>query len=366
MQDVRIARWAHTLVHYSLALQPGEILAIESTPGAAPLIEAGYQEALNIGAYPIPFLNLETLDELLLQQGNEQQLNWLSPLHKRLAEKVDARLFIHSSENIRLLVSVDPARAIKRRQAMQAIYQIYHARERAEGFRWCMTLYPTQAYAQNANMLLREFEEFVFATCFLNDPDPIASWKAISTEQQRLIDWLRGHDKVHILAVDTGSDPFNQRRPFINEDGIRNFPSGEFFTSPLENSANGVICFFPSTYDGRRVEGVRLVFRDGKVVEASASQEEDYLQQMLNLDKGSRYLGEFAFGNNAGITRLAHHILFDEKMGGTIDMALGNSLAGTYGINQSAIHWDMVCDLRSAGEVRVDGTLFLKDGKFMA
>ncbi|GHO85662.1 aminopeptidase [Dictyobacter formicarum] len=365
MHDIRLHRWAHTLVHYSLALKAGEILAIEATPAAAPLIEAVYREALHIGAHPVPFLNLETLDELLFQGGNDQQLNWLSPMHQTMAERVDARLFIHSSENTCGLSGIDPTRAARRKQALQSIYATFRQREQSEGFRWCLTLYPTQAYAQNARMSLSAFEEFVCEACLLNDPDPIARWQELEAQQQRLIEWLQGHDRVHILGEGTDLTLSIKGRRVMSDGGTRNFPGGEVFTGPVETSANGVIRFLPSTFDERVVEGIRLVFQDGKVVEASANQQEAYLLGMLDLDEGARFLGEFAFGNNRGITHTTRHILFDEKMGGTIHLALGNSLPGTGGLNRSAIHWDMICDVRTAGEVWVDETLFLKDGQIL-
>jgi aminopeptidase len=215
-------------------------------------------------------------------------------------------------------------------------------------------------------MSLQDFEEFVFDVCFLNESDPIARWKELSAQQQRLVDWLVGHKNVHVLSNGTDLKLSIADRVFINSDGKRNFPSGEFFTGPIENSAEGVVQFdVPSSYDGHSIEGVRLVFREGKVVEASARQGQDFLQQMLNIDAGARYLGEFAFGNNSRVNRYTRNILFDEKMGGTIHMALGASYPETGGVNQSALHWDMVCDLRNGGEVWVDDTLFLKDGKIL-
>ncbi len=215
-------------------------------------------------------------------------------------------------------------------------------------------------------MSLREFEEFVFDVCFLNDADPIARWKELAAKQQRLVDWLAGHKQVRIQGEGTDLTLSIQDRVFINSDGKRNFPSGEFFTGPVENSANGVVQFdIPSNYEGRTIEGIRLVFREGRVVEASARQGQDFLEQMLDLDAGSRYLGEFAFGNNPRVDRSTKNTLFDEKMGGTVHFALGASYPETGGENQSALHWDMVCDLRKSGEVRVDDTLFLKDGKIL-
>jgi aminopeptidase len=365
MKDIRIERWAQALVHYSLAVKPGDIVTIHATPLAAPLIEAVYRELLRVGAQPVPLIELESLTEILLREGNNTQLSTPSPVLPFLAERASARLFIESEGNSKALSGIDPARSAKRIQAARQLREIYQRREQEGKFRWCITLYPTNSYAQDSKMSLSEFEEFVFDVCFLNDPDPIARWRELSVQQQRFVDWLVGHKRVHILGNGTDLTLSIENRIFINSDGKRNFPSGEFFTSPVENSANGVIQYdIPSTHQGRAVEGIRLVFRDGKVVEASARQGQDYLLQMLELDEGARYLGEFAFGNNRRVTRSTQQILFDEKMGGTVHLALGASYPETGGLNKSALHWDMICDLRTSGEVRVDDTLFFKDGKF--
>ncbi len=366
MQDIRIERWAHTLVHYSLYVKPGETVAILATPLAAPLVEAVYREILRVGAHPLPLIELENLEEMLLREGNDAQLTTPAPISGVVAECVDAQLSIASRSNTRALSSVEPARMAKRREAFYELAKIRRQREQAGTFRWSSTLYPTSGYAQDANMSLRDFEEFVFDVCFLNDPDPIARWKELSVGQQRHVDWLLGHEQVRIRGEGTDLTLSIKGRVFINSDGKRNFPSGEFFTGPVEDSANGVISFdIPASFDGRSIEGVRLVFRDGKVVEASARQGQVYLAQMLEIDAGARYLGEFAFGNNRRVNRSTRNTLFDEKMGGTVHLALGNSYPETGGVNHSALHWDMVCDLRRSGEVWVDNTLFLKDGEIV-
>jgi aminopeptidase len=366
MFDIRVERWAYTLVHYCLYLKPGDILAIHATPLATPLIEAVYHEALRVGAYPVPVIALEHLDEILLLEGNDEQLTTPSPVAQLLAEQATARLHISSSSNPKALNNIDPTRIAKRRQASYGLSTTMQQRERAGTFRWCGTLYPTSGYAQEANMSLHDFEEFVYNVCFLNDPDPIARWKELSAQQQHFVDWLVGHEQVHLLSNGTDLTLSIKDRIFVNSDGKRNFPSGEFFTGPIENSVNGVVQFdIPTTYNGRAVEGVRLVFKDGKVTEASAQQGNDFLQQMLELDEGARYLGEFAFGNNLRVNRPTRNILFDEKMGGTVHMALGASYPETGGLNNSALHWDMICDLRTVGEVWIDDILFLKDGKVL-
>lgn len=366
MNTTHIERWAHTLVHYCLYLKPGDILAIQSTPLAAPLVEAVYRETLRVGAIPVPQIELEGLNEILLREGNDSQLMTPTPTAQIMAEKANARLSIYSSSNPKSLSNIPVEQGAKRRQAMQGLSKITRQREQAGEFRWCLTLYPTEGYAQEANMSLREFEQFIADVCFLNDEDPIASWKNLAAQQQHFVDWLVGKKNVHVMGEGTDLKLSIADRIFINSDGKRNFPSGEFFTGPIENSAEGVVQFdIPASYDGRAVEGVRLVFKEGKVIEASARQGNDYLQQMLNLDPGARYLGEFAFGTNKGVTRGTKQILFDEKMGGTIHMALGQSYPETGGVNHSALHWDMICDLRTNGEVWIDNTLFLKDGKIL-
>ena len=366
MQDIRIERWARTLVHYSLYIKAGETVAIHATPLATPLIEAVYHEILRVGAHPLPLIDLESLEELLLREGNEQQLTRKSPVLTAVAAHCDARLFIASRSNTKALSAVKPERVSRRRSALRDISEVTRKREQAGTFRWSSTLYPTSGYAQDAEMSLHDFEEFVFDVCFLNDPDPIARWKELSTQQQRLVDWLVGKKEVRIQGDGTDLVLSIENRTFINSDGKRNFPSGEFFTGPVEDSANGVIQFdIPASHDGRTIEGVRLVFREGKVVEANARQGQAYLEHMLEIDAGARYLGEFAFGNNIRVDRSTKNVLFDEKMGGTVHLALGASYPETGGVNQSALHWDMVCDLRQKGEVWVDDVLFLKEGKIV-
>ena len=366
MHDIRIERWAHTLVHYSLYLKAGDVVTINATPAAAPLVEAVYREVLRAGAHPLPQISLESLDEILLREGNDSQLTMPSPTASAIAQHVDAQLTILSSTNTKALSGIDPARSALRRKAHAATRIGARKREQDGEYRWSLTLYPTQSYAQDANMSLHEFEEFVFDACFLNDTDPAAKWRELSMQQQHYVDWLKGHQTVHILGEGTDLTLSIADRIFINSDGKRNFPSGEFFTGPVENSANGVIQYeIPTTYEGSAVEGIRLVFRDGKVTEATARQGQEVLQHMLDLDDGSRYLGEFAFGNNMRINRGTKNILFDEKIGGTVHLALGSSYPETGGVNHSALHWDMICDLRKSGEVWVDDTLFLKNGELL-
>lgn len=366
MPDIRLQRMARVLVQYSLGLKKGDRMAIYAGPVAAPLVREVVREALHVGAYPDFFLYLPDLDEIMLKEASDEQLSYI-PAHRRTVfEEYETLLEIRSDENTKGLNGVDPARIATAQKAGHDLFEIFMKRSAEGSLRWCGTLFPTNAYAQDAEMSLSDFEEFVYRACFLNDEDPEARWQELSKQQQRLVDWLKGKRNVHIVGRDTDLTLSIADRVFVNSDGKRNFPSGEFFTGPVENSANGSIRFsFPASYNGRSVEDVRLRFENGVVVEATAAQGQDYLEKMLDMDEGARRLGEFAFGTNMNVDRCTKNILFDEKIGGTIHLALGASYPETGGVNQSSLHWDMVCDLRTGGEVRVDGEPFCRDGKFL-
>lgn len=371
LTDQRVIRWADTLTHFCLDVQPGEIVSIQSTPLAEPLIREVFRAVLRAEAHPLVTLSLPSLRNILLQEGSAEQIGWHSPIDGVLAQGIDKRLRISADPNPLALADLDPAR-----QAQQAAPQRANGKRTVRKveaptspkyIRWCGTLWPTEGYAQLAGMSLAAFEEFVFQACFLNDADPAARWRELGAQQQRYVDWLRDKRRVHIRADGTDLTLDITGRTFINSDGKRNFPSGEFFTGPVEDSAEGTIRFdVPSSRDGRIVRDVRLTFEAGRVVQATAGEGQVYLLATLDLDAGARRLGEFAFGNNFGITRGIINTLYDEKIGGTIHMALGTSYPETGGVNQSAIHWDFICDLRKGGEVWVDDILFLKDGRFVA
>ena len=366
MADPRLRRWAEVLVRYSVGVQPGDKFMIQSSPLAAPLIAEVYREALRVGAYPEVNINLAGLAEIFLQEANEDQLKCVSPIAKMVIDDYNATLQITAAENTRSLANADPAKQAIQAQAQHELLGTFMRRQSTGDLKWSITLYPTNAYAQDAGMSLSDFSEFVYDACFLNDEDPVARWKALGAEQQKLVDWLKGKDQIHVVAKDTDLHLSVKDRIFINADGQKNFPDGEFFTGPVEDSVNGHIRFtLPAMFQGRPVEGVRLRFEAGKVVEATADVGQDLVEKMLTMDEGASRLGEFAFGNNFGISRGIKNILFDEKIGGSVHMALGAGYPDTGSVNQSALHWDMICDLRDGGEVWVDGQLFNKNGKFV-
>lgn len=365
--DPRIARWAKTLVEYCLEVKPGESVQINATSVAEPLVIEVYREIVRAGGHPVPAIRIPALAEVLMHEGNDDQLQWINPADRVLTEQVDCFLHISSETNTRQLAGVDPSRQAVMQRAQR---ELFHLRQnRFKEARWCLTLYPTEAYAQDADMSLADFTEFVYDACFLNSDDPAARWKELGERQQFYVDWLADKQNVHVIGPETDLHLSIAGRIFRNSDGKRNFPSGEFFTGPVENSAQGHIRYtIPSTVNGRSVQDIRLRFEEGRVIEATAAQGQEYLDKMLELDEGARYLGEFAFGNNFGIQRPTRNILFDEKIGGTVHLALGNSYPETGGKNVSALHWDMICDLRpeaGGGEVYVDDVLVLKDGKLV-
>jgi aminopeptidase len=233
-------------------------------------------------------------------------------------------------------------------------------------FRWVGTLYPTNAYAQDAEMSLRDYEEFVYGACFCDQDDPVARWQEVHDMQQKLVDWLVGKREVRVTGPNADLTLSIEDRVFMNSDGHKNMPSGEIFTGPVEDSVEGWVRFtYPAVTAGREVEGIELKFEKGKVVEASAKKGEEFLLKMLDTDPGARYVGEFAIGTNDGIKRFTKNILFDEKIGGSFHMAVGFGFPETGSKNESAIHWDMICDMRDGGEIHVDGDMFYRSGEFM-
>jgi aminopeptidase len=366
MHDVRIDRLAQVLVNYSLAAEPNQLFRIVAPTAAAPLVRAVYREAMRAGTNPLMRLTLDGLDEIFYKNANDDQLTYVPQLARDEIETVDLHLSILADENTRALSGVDAKLVAKRRAAMSPISKRMMERSADGSFRWCLTLFPTAAQAQEADMSLSDYADFVFAAGKLDHEDPVAAWQAQRAEQERIIDRLKIANQIRIVGPGTDLTYAVSGRTWVNCAGDRNFPDGEVFTGPEEQKTNGFITYsFPAIYMGREVSGIRLEFVDGKVVKATADKGEDLLHSLLDMDDGARRLGEVAFGTNYGIQRFSRNILFDEKIGGTVHLALGAAYPETGCTNQSALHWDMICDLRSGGEVFADGALIHKDGKFV-
>jgi aminopeptidase len=366
LDSQRLARLAQILVRYSLDVQPGQLVAVMADIEAVPLVRLVYREILRAGAFPELQFEMEDAREMLMKEASDDQLDFVSPVRQLITERFDRLLYIDAEANTRRLAHVDPRRIARQRKAYDALDTLWSERAAEGSMRWCYTQFPTQAYAQNANMSLAEYWEFLCRACMLNEPDPVACWQAMAERQKRLIAWLKGRKQVRIIGRDTDLTLSIEGRPFLPCDGHINFPDGEIYSGPLEDSAQGYIRYaLPGNYDGHDVDDIRLRFEHGRVVEAHAATSEDFLLNMLNMDEGARRIGEFSFGLNYGIVEATRNTLYDEKIGGTIHIALGRSYPESGGLNLSALHWDMVCDLRQQGEVRVDGELFLKNGEYV-
>ena len=365
MKDPRVEKLAEVLVSYSTAVQPGDRVIITGETPAEPLLKAVYVKVLQAGGHPLILPSLPGAEELLYQNASDEQLEYIDPPVKLITETYDVRISVRGTANTKALSNVDPSKMVLRSQAQTDLMKTFMKRSATGALRWVGTLFPTNAYAQDAEMSLNDYEDFVYGACMPNLDDPVGYWQEFSAWQQKIIDWLEGKEHVHIVGPDTDLELSVAGRTFINSDGKNNMPSGEVFTGPVEDSVEGHVTFsYPAIHQGREVTGVQLWLEKGKVTRATAQKNEEFLLKTLDTDAGSRYLGEFAIGTNEGITRFTSQILFDEKINGSFHVALGAGYPETGSQNESAIHWDMICDLREGGQIWVDGELLYEDGRF--
>ena len=366
MADPRVAQLADVLVRYSIDVQPGQLVVIEGAAVGAELIKALYRAVLDAGGHSEVRIGIDGLRETLLTRASDAQLDWLSPRSLDDVKLADARIQILAETNTRSLSAVDPARQARLSRSREPIRRTVFDRTHAGEYRWVITGYPTNAAAQEARMSLDDYADFVYGAARLDGDDPIAEWRALGERIGRLAEWLGSIGELRIVGPSTDLRMSVDGRKWISCDGTSNFPDGECFTGPVEDSVEGDIAFsYPAIFQGRAIEGVRLRFRDGEVVEASASRGQDFLEEMLALDDGARRVGEFSFGLNDAVQIFTGETLFDEKIGGTVHLALGEAYPESGGVNRSALHWDMVTDLRGAGEVYADGELVYRDGRFL-
>lgn len=368
MTDPRLTKWAETLVRYSLYLQPEEQVLIRVDEAAIPLAKEVYRMALSAGAHPHVEVRLDDLDEIFLTTAGEGQLDWVSPIKQKEYETIDALCAITAPTNTSSLSGVETAKQARAQQASKVVRQSLFSRAAEGKAKWNLTLYPTPAAAQNAKMSLANYEDFLLRAMLLDKEDPAAAWHAFSQDQQRYVDYLNKVETVRFLARDTDITLRVGGRTWINSDGHKNFPSGEIFTGPWEDSVNGQVRYtFPTAHLGHEVDDVRLTFANGCVVKAEAARGLEFLETMLDSDAGARTLGEVAIGNNYGVQQFTRNTLYDEKIGGTFHLALGNSYPETGGSNVSAVHWDMVCDMRpeaGGGAIYADGVLIHENGEW--
>ena len=371
MADPRVSKFAKVLVEHSARVVPGDRILLEGTTAAEPLLRELYIQILEKGGHPhlmmaLPGLMPFSQEEMYLTYAKDTQLDFVPTFYKLAYEQFEGRIRIHSATNTHGTTNIDPAKLQRHSKALSTITEMQFRRGANGSFKWVTTLYPTDGYAQDASMSLKEYEDFVFGAVHTNEDNPVAFWKTVENKQQVAVDYMKGKSQVILRGPNVDLTLSVKGRTFMNSFGTFNMPDGEIYTGPVEDSVNGWVKFtYPANYGGTSVEGAELTFSNGRVTTAKAAKNEDFLLKTLDSDEGSHYLGEFAIGTNFDIQQFTGNILFDEKIGGSFHMALGAGYPETGSKNKSAIHWDMICDMRIDSEILVDGELFYKNGQFV-
>jgi aminopeptidase len=365
MPDPRVVKLAQIMVDYSLELKPGQQVWLRTAPVAQEFNLAFYEQAVKAGAHVLIDQAIPGAEEVYYKYASDQQLDFIAPHRKLVAETFDASLRVWSDENTRSLAGVDPKRIARYNKAWAEVFNGVMKRSAAGLYRWCVTVHPTPAMAQDANMSLADYTDFVYEAGMLHEANPLAFWRAEGKKQEEIIAWLGGRKQVVLKGSNIDLKLSIDGRTFEKSDGLYNFPDGEIFTSPVDDSAQGCVRFkYPGIYAGQEVEDIELSFEGGKVVKEKASRNQQLLTSLLNTDDGARRLGEWGIGTNYGITRFSRNMLFDEKIGGTVHFAVGQAFPECGGKNVSGVHWDMLCDMADS-EIEIDGDLFYKNGRFV-
>jgi aminopeptidase len=367
VRDPRYDKLAELVLDHSLRLQPGEVLRIEGeAAAAAPLVVPLHREAIKRGAHAYAALELAGLKEILVAHGTDEQLDFVSPMELREIDAIDASITVWSESNTRSFTRADTDRRQRQLTAQRQVAIRRRDRIANGEHRWCGTLSPTQGHAQDADMSLEDYEDFVFRACHVLDDDPVDHWRQVGERLQARAEELGSVRELRIVGEDTDLTVVVDGRTWRAAYGRQNVPDGEVYTSPIETGVNGTIRFgFPAVFGGREIDDARLELENGRVVAAEAAGGEEYLRSLLELDEGASCVGEIAFGLNYEIDRFTRNILFDEKIGGTMHMALGMGFEALGGQNRSALHLDLICDLRREGEVYADGELVWRSGQFL-
>ncbi|MBU7016767.1 MAG: aminopeptidase [Theionarchaea archaeon] len=365
MTDARVERLADLVANYSVEVKEDQEVTINGSIDSRPLVAEIYKQVLLAGGYPTVIFREDQLEDLRFRYGTDRQLEHIHPLTRYTIEKSNILIRIKGDRNPKHLAGVNPEKIAKSTAPMIEIMDIMNERIKKGEFNWALVPYPTDALAQEASMSLLDYEDFVYRACFANKEDPKEEWKKISKIQEKVINYLEKKSELHCIGDDTDITFCIEGRKWVNSDGRKNLPDGEVFTGPLEDSAEGVIRFtYPAIYSGNEVEDIKLTFKKGQVVEAHAQKGEDFLHHMIHVDEGAQRVGEIAIGTNYEITRFTKDILFDEKIGGTIHMALGRGIQESGSENRSAIHWDMLKDMKN-GKIYADGEMFYENGAFL-
>jgi aminopeptidase len=367
VRDPRYDRLAELVLDHSLRLQAGEVLRIEGdAAAAAPLVVPLHREATKRGAHAYTALELGGLKEILVEHGSDEQLDFVSPIELREMDAIDASITIWSESNTRSFTRADTDRRQRQLTAQRQVAIRRRDRIASGEHRWCGTLSPTEGHAQDADMSLEDYEDFVFRACHVLDDDPVEHWRQVGERLQARAEELSSVRELRIVGEDTDLTAVVDGRTWRAAYGRQNVPDGEVYTSPVETGVSGTIRFgFPAVFGGREIDDARLVLENGRVIAAEAAGGEEYLRSLLEIDEGANGVGEIAFGLNYEIDRFTRNILFDEKIGGTMHLALGMGFEALGGQNRSALHLDLICDLRREGEVYADGELVWRNGQFL-
>jgi aminopeptidase len=356
---------AKLLVNYCTEVKSGDEVVINSTYEAFALIRELWKEIVNKGAYPILQISDEVLSEIFYRYAPRDLLMYKPKIDKFVIENVDVLIGVRSATHTKPLAGINPEKIKLRSQALREFTEIFMKRDAEGSLRWVVTAYPTRALAQEAGMSPVEYEDFVYRALKLHMDDPVKAWTKQAEWQEKIADFLGKVSELRFVSDDTDLLIKVEGRKWINDDGKNNMPGGEVFTGPHEDSIEGYITFtYPAIWRGVEVEGIKLTFKKGEVIEAKAVKGEEFLKKMLESDEGAKRVGEIAFGLNYDVTKFTKEILFDEKIGGTIHLALGASYPKTGGKNVSSIHWDMVKDMKK-GKIYADGDLIYEGGKFI-
>ena len=360
------SRYAELLVRYCLDVKPGDKVYIASTLLAEALVREVYREAYAAGAALVEYdLAFSERERIFMQNASDLALQTPPLLQGIAMESFDCYLNIRAPSNLRVNNGASPERAELRTEALAPINKNYFERTADRRLRRNLCQWPTDAAAQEAGMSLSEYEAFVFGACKLFHDDPQAAWLQVRASQQHIVDHLNRCSKMRYVTDGTDLTFYTKGRTWMNSDGQTNMPSGEVYTSPIEDSVQGIVHFsYPCIYQGTEVEDVTLWVKDGLVEKWAARRGQEFLDYVFTLP-GTRRFGEAAIGTNYDIQQMTKNILFDEKIGGTIHLAIGQSYLQTGGKNESPVHWDMITDMTKGGEIWADGDMIYRDGKFL-
>lgn len=383
MRDPRLDKLANVLVRYSSKIKPGDLVTIVSDGFPMHAVEALFEAVLRAGGHPSFHSRSDALQELVLRHGSDAQIQHISPFERFRLENCDALIMLNHPTNTRIFNCIDSQRLARSRAARRELLTLSLQRKAQGKSRYVLTEIPGQAAAQDAEMSLPEYEDWVYRAGFLHLTDPLAAWENLHAQQEKVCTHLQGKSTLRFQAPANNGLSCRKHdgtdltvdvsgRNWINHSGAENFPDGEVESGPC--GVDGVVNFtFPAIYRGKEVDGIRLKFRAGRVIEASAAKNEDYLISLLDQDEGARKAGEIALGTNYHLTGFTRNTFFDEKIGGTFHLAVGAGYPETGNTNESALHWDMVCDLRpggafpgsSGGSIFADGEPIQRDGRFL-